>query len=161
MGCAQMRAFNIRTFVASLLGLVTPVWLATAFGFVDWSGLSPDIESITAQMTAPQAAHFYTTAAVTAVIGATVCVLNLVKVFSYNSRARSYNGFVALLMLFTMIFGVLDFTNLPFYITLLNVTVAWQCTQYFIINIRRRDGYILILSVIALYLALYLWRLAL
>lgn len=160
MGCAQMRAFNIRTFVASLLGIVTPVWLATAFGFVDWSGLSPDLTRVTAQMTSAQAAHFYAVPAITAAIGATVCVLNLVKVLSYNSRARSYNGFVALLMLFTIIFGVLDFTNLPFYVTLLNVTVAWQCTQYFIINMRRRDGYILILASLAIFFALYIWSLA-
>ena len=35
LGCVQMRIFGLRTFLASLLGLITPLWIVLGFGIVE------------------------------------------------------------------------------------------------------------------------------
>lgn len=157
MGCGQMRVFNPRTFTAILLGIVTPLWIAWTFGIVDISDLhAPDFSAFSSYLTNGGKLHFFVTVAMTMIVGVTLCIINMIKVLNYNMRSRSYNGFISLLLFATGALTILDFTNMAFYVTLLNVCTAFQVGQFFVINMRNR-GYITVLVVVALYLGLYVW----
>ncbi len=158
MGMGQMRIFTPRTAVAALLGVVTPWWILWAFGAISFSPFpAPDFTSITAVLSPAHSLQLIVTTVATIATGLTLGIINLVKVFSYNSRSRSYNGFITLLLFASCLLPVIDYTNIPAYLTLLNVATAYQCAQFFVINSRSRSAYIVILSLVALYAALYLW----
>lgn len=161
LGLLQMRVFTLKTLAAALMAMVTPVWICWAFGIIPAQGYhGPEFVSVTAALTPPREIQFFASAAVSMVAGLTFCVINLVKVFSYNARARAYNGFIALMLFATCLAMIADFTNIPSYVTILNVAVAYEASQYFVINIKRR-GYVAILGLVAVYAALFCWWIAL
>ena len=157
MGCGQMRVFTWRSLIAALMGIVTPVWICLAFGWVTTENLlHVTFDSVNDALPPSQALQFASVAGFTSVLGVTLCIINLVKVFSYNSRSRSYNGFVSLLLFFTCLLGAVDFTNALFYLPMLNCCVAYQAAQFFVIN-RQRRSYAVVLGIIAVYAAFYIW----
>lgn len=161
MGLTQMRVFSWRSVSASVMGLVAPLWLCYAFGIVDAASFHmPDFSTVGSVLSPACAIHFYVTAGLTALIGITVCITNLINIMSYNSYMRSQNGFVALTLIASVLLPAVDFTNIPFYLMLLTATVAYQLTHMFVHSMRRRSGYLTVLCVVALYFALFVWRLA-
>ncbi len=157
MGCGQMRVFNPRMFTAIILGVITPLWIAWAFGLVKIEAVTvPDFTAFASFLSSGGKMQFFATVAVTMIVGVTLCIINMIKVLNYNMRSRSYNGFISLLLFATSALTILDFTNMAFYVTLLNVCTAFQVGQFFVINIKNR-GYITVLVVVALYLGLYVW----
>ena len=86
--------------------------------------------------------------------------LNVLKTIAYNARARSYNGALTLIALVTILAMLFDYNNLVAYLPLLNVCAAYQLTHYFVRH-RFDRQYAAVLSVCAVYIMLYLWRVAL
>lgn len=157
VGCMQMRVFSLRTFLAALLGLVTPSWILFGFGIVDPRSLSwPEMVGAWQMFDAHEMAQTIAAAAFTIILGVVFTIANILKILSYNSRVRAYNGFLTLLFGFTALFILVDFNNFTFYIPLLNVLVAYQVGHFFTYR-RHRRSYIAILVIIAAYGALYTW----
>ena len=85
----------------------------------------------------------------------------LKEVYPFDARLEAdvleaYNGFLALLGIYTGILAIINFTALPDYMTLLNACVAFQVGHFFRATASRR-GYILIVLLFAAYTSLYLW----
>ena len=80
----------------------------------------------------------------------------LLRILGYNARARAYNGFLALLGVYTGVLAIINFTALDTYVPLLNAGVAMQVGHFFRASATRR-GYIVILALIAAYAGLYFW----
>lgn len=161
VGCMQMRAFNMRTFLAALLGLVTPVWILLGFGIVKAQTL---LQTPLSSLLTPAWSQFDTVDMVqtvvatglTAVLGILFTVLNLMKILSYNSRVRALNGFLTILFGVTALLSLLDFINFTFYIPLLNVLAAYQIGHFFTYR-RQRRTYIPLLLIAFMYAALFVW----
>lgn len=81
---------------------------------------------------------------------------NLLKIIGFNAQARAFNGFISLLSIATGIFAIVNFTNIAFYVTLLNACVAFQVGHFFRLTVMRR-GYIIVTSLSVAYLAIYTW----
>lgn len=109
-------------------------------------------------LTAPGGAPFLAAVAFTLVLGFMLGMVNLIKIIGFNAQARAYNGLLSLISIATGVFAIINFTNLAFYVTLLNACVAFQVGHFFRFTAMRR-GYLFMLAFMAVYLGLYFWAL--
>lgn len=156
--CAQMRIFTLRSFIASVLGILTPWIIMLGFGLVHFDDFhAPQIVSVYSALDLRSAMYLLIVTAFT------VCVLifslsvNLWKTISYNARARAYNGAFTVVSVITLVAMVFDYTNLLTYLPLLNLCAAFQLTHYFVTH-RFDRQYAAVMAVCAVYIILYLWR---
>lgn len=160
IGCGQMRIFHFKTLLAAVIGIVTPVWIAWGFGIIDFSHFhGPEFTTVYSAMTASDKAHLGATVGVTALTLITLSAVNMVRIFSYNARARALNGFLLALSLVTVVMTAIDFTNVPFYYPMLCCCTVFQIGHFNKINADNRACYITMLSLIAVYAGLYTWSL--
>ncbi len=155
VGCTQMRILNLRNIVAALVGIATPWWLWWAFDY--------------GPVTSPQfifeleAADLLEALPAVAAIGLTLLVALFAgffasaKIYSFNARARAFNGFLTVVSVLTAVMLFVDFTNFIFYVTLLNALAAIQVAHCNEIYITRRV-YLLMLLLPVAYTAIFIWR---
>lgn len=158
-GCVQMRCFTFRSLLAALAGIAVPWWILWGFGLIDLSSISlPIYASVFSQLDGSDIAQLGAVIAATVITGLTLTLLNLYKVYSYNARSRSFTGLLVTVTIATILLSLIDFTNITAYLTLLNCCVAYQTALWFKINASNR-GYIIVLTILAIYLTLYVWSL--
>lgn len=159
LGCVQMRMMSMRAAVAIVLGCVTAPWILLGFGIVDPAAIempefagpvmpSGDIASLRLAV----AVGF--TVLVCVVFGL-ACML---RTYSYNSRARSFNGFIYILSVSAVLLCCADYSNIASYVPLLDCCAAYQCAHFFVINKRDRS-YMAVASLTVCYMAVYAWTL--
>ena len=157
IGLAQMRILRTKKIIAALIGIFTPPWIVFGLDLMP----IPQLPHIfftppTILLQSPEALPFLCTVLLTMAIGFLLGSINLLRILGFNARARAYNGFLALLGIYTGILAIINFTALPDYMTLLNACVAFQVAHFFRATASRR-GYILIVLLFAAYTSLYLW----
>lgn len=155
LGCAQMRIFSVKTLLAVMMGIITPVWIMVGFGLVSLTNVEmPHFVNVFTALDSERALHMLISVGFTLVLLVVLCALNLMKVYNYNSKMRAYNGFLVILSVATAILVLVDFTNLTIYLPLLNCCCAFQVGHFFSVKQSRRS-YLAILGIIAVYLGLY------
>lgn len=155
-GLAQMRVLNIRSLIAVILGVVTPFWILYGFGWMDFADFHwPKFESTLSQLSVPDMITIFGAVGITTMIGFAAMCANLIKILSYNAKFRAYNGFLTLLFVATVIFLIVDYVNLSVYYPVLCLTSAYQVAHYFSVY-RQRNAVWILVSVIVLYVAIYL-----
>lgn len=158
LGCAQMRVLNPRSFLAAVTGCVTPLWIFMGLGLIPLTDFRwPDFDGYFSVITSRETLPLAVTVGVTTTIGVLFTMLNLIKILSYNSRTRAYNGFFSLLFFATAILIIIDFVDVTVYVPLLNCCTAFQIGHFFTLR-RGRRSYIGILVIILIYTGLYLWN---
>ncbi len=159
LGCVQMRVLDLRTFIAAGLGFITPPWILFGFGIVEPSMLHwPDWVVAWAMFSDSGVIAALVVTGFTLLIGIGFTVANLMKILSYNSRVRAFNGFLTLLLCATGLFSIINFNNFAFYIPLLNCLTAYQIAHFFTYR-RHRRSYIPILLLTGVYVGFYFWGL--
>lgn len=159
LGCVQMRVFDLRTLLAAGMGVVTPPWILFGFGLVDPMALHwPRLVVAWSMFDSPEVLHAMVVTGFTLLVGVGFTVANLLKILSYNSRVRAFNGFLTLLLFATGAFAILNFNNFAFYIPLLNCLTAYQIAHFFTYR-RSRRSYIPILLLVGAYVGFYVWGL--
>lgn len=157
LGCMQMRVFSLRTILAALMGTVTPLWILLGFGIVAVDELRfPALSFNFRQFLEPGMIETGVSVAFTILTGFFFAAANLLKILSYNSRTRAYNGFITIMLLFTALFAVANIGNILFYLPLLNLLTAYQVGHFFTYR-RHQRSYIAILGLMACYFGLYFW----
>lgn len=157
IGLGQMRILKFKKIIAALLGIITPAWIVWGLGILPLPTL-PVIEFTPPSMllSTPGGWPFLATVAFSLTLGFFTGLVNLIKIIGFNAQARAYNGLLMLISIATGIFAIVNFTNLPFYVTLLNACVAFQVGHFFRFTSMRR-GYLFVTSFMAVYFGLYLW----
>lgn len=155
LGIVQMKTFDTRTLLACVMGLVTPLWILIGFGIVSPDALlSLPFLDAWAPVTAESDHTVYITrlltTAFTGGIGLIFTFANLIKVMSYNSARRAFNGFFTLLFLATIVLIVADHHNHTLYIPLLDILVAYQAGHFFATR-RYRLSYIPVCIILCIY----------
>ncbi|MDE6503304.1 MAG: hypothetical protein K2K78_02425 [Muribaculaceae bacterium] len=154
LGTIQMKIFDLRAILAIVMGIVTPLWILLGFGIIPPDSISlPELRPVTPS---PDHSEYITglvTTAFTGVIGLLFTFANLIKVMSYNSARRAFNGFITLLFLATLILIVADHRNLPTYVPMLDIIAAYQAGHFFATR-RYRLSYIPICVILAIYAAI-------
>lgn len=156
-GMVQMRILRFKKIIAALIGLITPAWIAFGLDLLPLPRL-PHIFFTPPSLilTSPGGWPFLCTVILTMVTGFLFGSTALLRILGFNARARAYNGFLAILGIYTGVLAIVNFTALTDYVTLLNACVAFQVGHFFRATASRR-GYIVILLLIAAYTALYIW----
>lgn len=156
-GMMQMRILRFKKIIAALIGLITPAWIVFGLGLMPLPRLPHIFFTPPALLLhAPGGWPFLCTVLLTMVTGFLFGSTALLRILGFNARARAYNGFLALLGIYTGVLALINFTALPDYVTLLNACVAFQTGHFFRATASRR-GYIVILVLLAAYTALYIW----
>ncbi|MCC8037551.1 MAG: hypothetical protein LIP02_05380 [Bacteroidales bacterium] len=159
IGCAQMRVLSWRTFVAALLGMITPAWILVGFGLINYQNFTlPTFTNFFSQLNMGEIVPLVATIGVTILLGITCLMGNFIRFLSYNSRTRACNGFMTVLMIGAALLAIFDFYQAYVYVPLLNCAVAYQVGHLFATH-RTRASAIPILTIIIVYSALYLWNL--
>ena len=157
IGCAQMRIFSFKTLLAIGIGIIAPVWILWGFDLISLRDIKlPHFVNVFSAIDSKEMLQLLVTVGVTVMATFVFGILNLVRVFNYNSKTRAYNGFISIMSFVTIILVLADYTNSATYIPLLNCCAAFQMGHYFAINNYQRS-YIAILGIIAVYIALYWW----
>lgn len=157
LGLIQMKVVNAKTFLASLLGIALPYWVVLGCGIARYEDFSiPHFVSILSSQDIMETIRIFAAVAVTLILGIGFLIANLLKMLSYNSQVRAYNGYMALMLIATVLFVVADYTNLTVYLPLLNLLSAYQLCFFFAAR-RYKRSYIPILLIITIFGALYVW----
>lgn len=158
-GCAQMRCFTFRTLLAACVGIIVPWWIMIGFGIISISDLTfPFNLSIFSQLEISGIAQLIAVIVVTVITGFSLTLVNMIKIYSYNARSRSFNGLLVTVTIATLLLTMIDFANVTAYLTLLNCCVAYQTALCFRINYESR-GYIPVVVILSVYFILFAWSL--
>lgn len=159
IGCMQMRIFNFRVILAALTGVVTPWIIILGSGFVRIENLHlPQIASIFDAGDLMQLLSLVITLVLTVVLLWSAEILTLFKVLTYNAQKRACNGVLTVTAAVTTLMLLVDYTNITSYIPMLNVCAAFAVSHFFSFHDSAKT-YIPVLSLYAVYLALYTWKL--
>lgn len=157
VGCLQMQCLKLKSFLALLLGIITPYWIAVGSGAVSLSDVRmPEFVSIFSSLPKGDALILLVYAGLTIFLGVATGILNLIKVYSYNARTRAYNGFFMVLFFMSCILALVDYRRFAVYLPIINLSSAFQIGHFFVINGQKRS-YIPLILVIASYVAIYWW----
>lgn len=162
IGMVQMRIFRFKKIIAAIVGLLTPPWIVFGLDLIPVSHYRlPHIFFTPPSMLleTPGAWPFLCTVLFTMVVGFVCGSTALFRILGYNARARAYNGFLAMLGIYTGVLAIINFTDITTYVTLLNACVAMQVGHFFRATATRR-GYIIVLLLIAAYAGLYFWSIS-
>lgn len=162
MGCGQMRIFNIRTLLAALTGIVTPLWITWGMGWIDFSHLAkPGFDNIFTEFSRPLLVWYLSLTAVTVGMLIGLVAVNVIRVYSYNLITRAMNSLMIVTSIATAVMTAVDFTNMPFYYPMLCCCTAFQLGHYAHFHAGHRSCYIVLGGTMIVYAAFYLWRLIL
>lgn len=156
-GLGQMRIFKFKKILAAILGNITPAWIVWGLGIVP-APETPHFEFTppTLLLSDPGSWPMIAATFLTLIAGFFLGSFNLLKIIGFNAQARAYNGLLSLISIATGIFAIINFTNIAFYVTILNACVAFQVGHFFRLTVMRR-GYIAVVALIVAYLGIYTW----
>jgi hypothetical protein bfra3_14167 len=161
IGCFQMQCLTFKGLLAAATGIFTPYWILWGFGIISLSSFRmPEFINIFDALEGHDLAQIVVYTSVNLILGVGFGIFNMIKIYSYNGRARAYNGFWIILTIITTLFVVIDYTNLIIYLPILNCCTAIQIGHFFTINNTRRT-YIPICCIYVIYIALYIWSITL
>lgn len=154
----QMRIFTLRTFLASLLGMLTVWIILLGFELVLPADFRwPEVDILFRGLDVSHVVYTLIVVALTVALLLGSTMLNVMKTIAYNARSRAFNGALTLVALVAVAAAAVNFGDLSVYIPLINVCAAYQITHY-LVNHRFDRQYAVVMSVAAVYIVLYLWR---
>lgn len=150
VGFMQMQLFSFKGFLALLVGIVFPYWIAFGFGWIAWDGLQvPDLSFSLEKVASALSVAGWIRVALAVATGTAFGIANAFHIMSYRLQLRSYNGFFNVLALATLVFMALDVSNINAYVVVLNLCVAIQAAHFFTIYKFRRRYVLFFLLLIA------------
>lgn len=157
IGASQMKCLSWRSFVAALIGVVTPLWILWGFGLLELRGLRlPDPRAVYEIFDATGNIHTLVCIGITLLLGLLLGMINLMKIIAFNARSRAMASFLSLAGVATGVLCIVDFTNIWAYVTLLDVCVAFQLGLFMRLYESRR-AYIVAIAALSLYSGCFVW----
>lgn len=154
LACGQMRILNLRTALASLMGIACP-WIIY-FGFTI---IGPDDARMPELLGFTNAfdgldSIYIAVLSFTVFLGLICWVQNFIKYLTYTAKYRAYQGFVTASMLLATIGIACDVADSRTLLPILNACVALQVAHLFGTIHNTRKSYIPILIILLAYLFL-------
>lgn len=160
LGTAQMRIFSGRTIVAILLGLITPFWILGGFGVLNDITLRlPQMESIFKSFSSQEVVPFIVAGVIIFFFSVLLLMANFIKLVGYNARIRSANGLMTVTLFATLVYTVIDYSNLPTYLPLMMWGAAFQA-GHLIMSRNGQRTYLAVAGIVLLFLYLFIWNIA-
>ena len=146
IGMYQMRSLTGKTFVATLLGLITVGWLILSAHWI--FGITLYSENLFVPLSIFP----------TIVLGIISIINNLYNNFNDKTRTRAYNGFINILLIVAIIAIIIHFNESNIYLPVLNTCIALQAAHFFT-NTKNKPTIVLFYIILTLYFLLFLWNL--
>ncbi len=158
IGCLQMRIFNWRTVLAALIGLITPGWILLGLGLVPIDQFMwPELGNVFPLFDKGEMLPIYFAVSFTMLLGVLATLANLVKMLSYNARTRALNGFISVSLIATVLLVLFDWSDALIYVPVLNILTAVQVAHFLSHYAKSRHGYLSVVGIILVYMAIYQW----
>lgn len=155
LGFAYMRAMNWKSFLAILIGLFTPFWIAMGLGWVSPADFKPiEINAVWATIDVGQLRSMivWTVAVIVATIA--LSAVNLFSIYSYRLQLRVYNAFFLLVTMVSIVGMCVDYRDMFNYVPMLNLCLAVQVAHAFTISTFPKR-YVFMFVIVAATLAAY------
>lgn len=157
IGARQMKCLDWRSFLAAVIGVVTPLWILLGGGLLSLESFRmPDPRAVYEMYDAMGNINTFVCVGMTMALGLILGSINLMKIIAFNARRRAMVGFMCIVGILSGLLCIVDFTNIWAYLTLLYVCVAFQVGLFMRLYEARR-AYIAVLAVMVLYLACFVW----
>lgn len=155
---ATLKCLNFKSFIAYLIGLLTPYWIGIGLGLITVDGLSyPTITNLFEDFATKESLFIgLLNGAVTMLFLLILVLANAVKLYAGNTRRRLMNNAIVILGLAVSICMVCDADNVTTYFATLYFVLATQLANFFVLHNVRHPGLIILVTV-ALYLAAYVF----
>ena len=150
LGFLNMGVLNLKGVLAMLFGLVTPFWIILGLGIVSPADfVAPDMHGIWHLADDTATTLRLVLAAVTAVLGIVLAVVNLLTIMNYRRQPRVYNAFIVFVLVSVVIALCVDCGDVAVYLPLLNLTAGVQVAHAHTLHTTNGFRYIFILLLIA------------
>lgn len=160
LGCVQMRVLHWRSFLAALLGVITPVWILLGFGIISIDHFTwPHLEIMSPVLNSDDMPPLIVTIGFTMLIGVLATLANLVKMISYKAQVRALNGFIIVTLIATAALIFFDLEDALILVPVLNMFVAIQLAGFFGRHSESRHGFLPLWGLVLIYFLLYQWTL--
>ena len=161
LGYMLMQAGNLRSFLAMILGIITPFWIVLGFGIADIADFSlPSYESVWAALRTPQLHLSIVYIAIVVILTVVLTSLNLLQIINYKLQARAYNGYLVYLSVASILMMAIDYQNAFIYLPAVNLCLSIQFAHFFTLNSHTRR-YIAVFVLIAASIASNILQIAL
>lgn len=152
LGFAYMRSLGFKGFLAALIGLITPFWIALGTGLVSPSDFKPiEIHAVWNTLETAQAGVLIAWVVLLIIITIAVTVMNLFSIYTYRLQLRVYNAFFVMVIICTLVAMCIDYRDFSIFIPMLNYCLAIQIAHAFTIStFVKRHVFIFILMALAL-----------
>jgi predicted membrane protein len=146
LGFLNMGVFNLKGVLAMLFGLITPFWIVMGLGIATPADfVMPRINGVWSLTAQSMSSPVLVLAALTAVLGITLAVMNFYTIMNYRMQTRVYNIFLMIMLVIAILAASLDYHDLAVFLPLLNLMVAIQIAQAFTLRTTFHHRYVLIL----------------
>ena len=136
VGCAYMRAINVRTVLAIVFGLATPYWIALGTGLKSISSFQPpELSLVWASIPAFAGKSWAVSIAIaTTALTVLLTVANFKTMLNYSVHVRAYNNFFVALSVFVLLLMIVDYNDFLLYMPLMNMCFAIQYGHWYVIT---------------------------
>lgn len=149
IGAMQMQSFSFKSLLASLAGIVAPVWIAYAFGIIDLADLAlPHLLNGFTALPSGIDMGYMVHLLYIVVLGTIFGIISSWTIISYRQQLRSYNGFFNLIAIATLLMMAVDLHNAYCYVVVINAMVAIQTAHFFTMR-RIPNGYVVFYVLLA------------
>lgn len=139
LGFMLMKVMNLRSFLAMIIGIVTPVWIVLGLHLADFTDFAlPSYESFWSVLERPQMHINIIGMVLLALLTVALICANLFHIITYKLQVRAYNGFFVYLSAFTIIMLAIDYRNAFLYLPVLHLCLGVQFAHFFTINTHTR-----------------------
>ena len=157
LGFMLMRVMNLRSILATIIGIVTPFWIVLGLQLADFSDFAlPSYESFWTGLQSPQMHINIISIVLIALLTIGLVCANLLHIITYKLQVRAYNGFFVYLAAFTIVMLAIDYRNAFNYLPVLHLCLGVQFAHFFTTNTHTRRY----IAVIVLLLASVAMRVA-
>lgn len=123
IGYLYMGVLNLKGMLATLFGLVTPMWIVLGLGIASPSDV---VAPLWMAQQWPTMSPTLVLAAVTAMMGIVLAAINLHTIMNYRMQTRVYNMFFIIVLMLALIALCLNPQAINVYLPLLSLMVAVQ-----------------------------------
>lgn len=157
IGAIAMKAFRIKEFLATMMGLVAPYWVGLGLGLIkpDWFTM-PGISNLFSDFTQTSERYVLMTGiALTVFVGVVLALNNSIKLYAGNSQVNAMNLSITMVGAVAIICIVIDFSNMITYLATLFFTVSAQVGTSCAIWHVKKDWLVVLVAAV-IYMALFL-----
>lgn len=153
------KVLRMREFLAYLLGLVAPYWVALGFGIVTpYDFRLPEFLTVLPSSDGGYLLFVYISLGVMVLVGLMTTLNNAMGLYAGNLRVRTFNNIINLLGIVCAICMVADFSNFEAYSSTFCFAVSVQISNFFAMRHIPRSG-VWFWSLLSVFIALFLMML--